>query len=540
MKVSGFLLLIGLSQLIPASGLSQVLIPGYYQRDYYEVLRMKNDHLDGPISVLPSILHRYAIDTALKWDIWNGKFDIQRQEDGVIEILDPSFSFSYSSDMPDSYNDGAVWEGRGLNSNVNFGFSGKFGMLQFTFAPVVYYAQNKDFFVAPSPFGKNEFSYPFERKIDWVMRYGDESLTKIHPGQSEIRLVYKNATIGLSTQSMTWGPAQVTPILMSNNAGGIPHFDIGTSVPVKTKLGMLEWKTFWGLMDESDYFDTNESNDQRYITGTVIGLRPNFAPELSLGFQRVMYRDMFDGDFSPLDIFASLWKNIDDPDLPNDNYDQMASIAIRWNFKEHGFDTYIEFARNDLPGNLVDLFENPERTRASTMGLVKTFDNEDGSLIRFVYEYTKLNKIKASTNTTGHPTYYVHSVVENGYTNNGQIMGAYIGPGSNSHHIKIQYYAPFGMIGGYIDRVRMNDDYFIANFVEPRFAQPNDPRTPELNNDTRFRFGIDYLRFIGKFGITANAALGRIRNWYYFDHEFHNMSYSLKINYIFDKSRFSD
>lgn len=504
---------------------AQVFIPSTYQRDYYDLLRMKNDFSD-PIIYMPSIMYEYAVDTSLDWDIWDGKLDLAKKEEDYVEAIVPQARLSYSSAYPDAYNDGAVWEGKGFNSSLNLGFTGKKGMLSFTFAPVIYYAQNQDFYIAQSPFSKNEFSYPFEEKIDWVERYGSATVSKFHLGQSEIRLTYRKVSLGLSTQNFVLGPAQVAPIIMSNNAGGIPHIDIGTAGPVDTKIGKIEFKTFWGIMDESDYFDDNADNDQRYITGSTFGFQPKAIPGLSLGLNRVLYRKMFDGDFKPIDLFASLWKAIEDPDLPNDNYDQMASLMVRWNFKEYGFDAYIEWARNDFPGTIPDFFENPERTRAVTMGLVKTFDFENGEVLRVVYEHTKLNKIKMSVATTGHPTYYVHSVVDNGYTNNGQLLGAYIGPGSNAHHIRFQYYTRKGRVGFNFDRVRFNDDYFIENFA----GNPE-----EVPNDHRYRLGLDYLRFIGNFSVDVNFTSGYRKNWYYEDdRKQFNYNLGLRIGYLID------
>ncbi|WP_370089396.1 capsule assembly Wzi family protein [Ekhidna sp.] len=501
---------------------AQVLFPGYHLNEYYEILRVKNPELPDPISYHPSIINSYAADSALSWDIWDGRFDLSDKGNDYIEVLDPYARFSYISEVPDSYNDGAVWEGKGFNSSLNFGFRGQRGNFSFTFAPVIYYAQNKDFYIPSSTFPKSQFSYPFERKIDWVIRYGDKSLHKFNLGQSEIRYHFKKLSLGLSTQSMIWGPAQVAPIVMSNNAAGVPHVDIGTSKPIDTKLGKFEFKLFWGLMDESDYFDNDETNDQRYMTGAIFGFRPKFAEELSLSINRVMYRDMFDGDFKPINIFAALWGNISNPNLPNDDYDQMWSLGVCWEFKEYGFETFLEYARNDYPGVIIDFFENPDRTRAVTMGFVKSFDLNNGNLFRIVFEHTKLNKVKLSVAASGHPTYYVHSVVENGYTNNGQIMGAYIGPGSNANHIKFQLYNPKGRMAFRIDRVRFNDDYFIANFA----GQPVQP------NDGSYLMGFDYMRFIKDFTIEASLNRTNRRNWYYeSDRHTENLSLLLKVSY---------
>ena len=502
---------------------AQVLFPGYHLNEYYEILRVKNPELPDPISYHPSIINSYAADSALSWDIWDGRFDLSDKGNDYIEVLDPYARFSYISEVPDSYNDGAVWEGKGFNSSLNFGFRGHKGNFSFTFAPVVYYAKNKDFYIPNPTFPKSQFSYPFERRIDWVMRYGDQSLNQFNLGQSEIRYHFKKLSLGVSTQSMIWGPAQSAPVIMSNNAAGVPHLDFGTDKPMDTKFGKFEFKVFWGVMDESEYFDDDETNDQRYMTGAVFGFQPKFVDGLSLGINRVLYRDMFDGDFKAIDLFAAVWGQISNPNLPNDDYDQMLSLSVNWKFKEYGFETYLEYARNDYPGVIIDFFEQPDRTRGVTMGFVKSFDLNNGNLFRIVYENTKLNKIKLSLSApAGHPTYYVHSQVDNGYTNNGQLMGAYIGPGSNANHFKFQLYTPKGRIGFHVDRVRFNDDYFIDNFSGQR-VQPN---------DGSFLTGFNYLRFIDNFSIEATINRTNRRNWYYEDdRDVNNISASLKIGY---------
>ena len=105
-------------------------------------------------------------------------------------------------------------------------------------------------------------------------------------------------------------------------------------------------------------------------------------------------------------------------------------------------------------------------------------------------------------------------------------MGAYIGPGSNAHHIKIQYYTPQGRIGLNFDRVRFNDDYFISNFIN----------NPDVPNDFRYRLGMDFLRFIGKFSVDASMTYGYHRNWYYEDdRNQRNINLGLRIGYLLNR-----
>ena len=58
--------------------------------------------------------------------------------------------------------------------------------------------------------------------------------------------------------------------------------------------------------------------------------------------------------------------------------------------------------------------------------------------------------------------YYEHSVVTQGYTHEGQILGASVGPGGSGQSIGVDLYAPWGMFG--FDarrRVTDNDAYWV-------------------------------------------------------------------------------
>jgi hypothetical protein len=500
-------LLAGIAYCLCANG--QVLYPNHYNGDYLKLLELENEGFNTGITLYPSIISQYAPDSALKSDVWKGRFKFLDFRDKKVQILDPTWNVSFNSKYARGYNDGAQWQGKGLNSVLNLGIAGRFGMLHFTFAPVIYAAQNTDFQIADSSFPKNEFAYPFLGGIDWVQRYGNEAVYDFHFGQSEIRLVQKNVTLGISTQNMSWGPSQFNPIIMSSNAGGFPHIDLGTNVPVQTAIGDIEFKSFWGILSESDYYDNIEDNDQRYITGFVLGYRPSFIKGLSIGFNRVLYQRSRDFDFKDIfsgfsEFFSAVDEELDGRPV-NDAYDQMGSFMLKWEFKEIGFESYVEFARNDFSGNITDLLIQPGHSRAYTFGFIKTgrlWDNP----IKFTYEHTNLGNSRTKL-IRATPTYYVHHIVSQGYTNNGQILGAGIGPGANSDQIEFKYYKPDGALGFDFQRVRFNDDYFFSNFVQLGVN----------NMDVEYNFGLNYLKFIGKTSIQAGFLYSIRTSWQFQD-----------------------
>ncbi|MEQ9466213.1 MAG: capsule assembly Wzi family protein [Ekhidna sp.] len=508
---------------------SQVLIPGDLQNDIFKLITLENDFEDKPIVINPSILTYYDIDSMsfLGWE--RLIFNTKQVGDRSFRVINPSASMSYNSEYARGLNDGAVWLGRGLNSSMNFGFTGRKGKFHYSFAPVVYYAQNKPYRIDSGPFDKNEFQYPFNRGIDWVLRYGDNAFVDFWWGQSEVRFIEKNFTVGLSTQNFIWGPSQINPLLMSNNAPGIPHIDIGTATPFRTKSGDWEFKVYWGVMQESDYFDEESDNDLRYLNAWTVGYRPSFMEGLSVGMTRIKYRDMPDGGrLGFKDLFTSFSTEVlEDPDpiVPggqNDVYDQMAAFTMRWAFPDKGFEFYIEYALNDFPGNLAGLLELPDRSRAYNLGFIKVKDLKNGAKLLLNYEHTTLANNQTQINNIT-PTYYAHSVVKQGYTNNGQIMGAADGPGANADLLRVNYYINSHIVGFSYHRTRHNDDYLVKNFP---FGDPP--------HDWENSFDLSYSRQWNNMFVDAHMNVTTRRNWY-FDTDvftFYNIQPSVRLTYI--------
>lgn len=496
---------------------AQILYPGDYTHEYFKLLSIKNE-IQYPIILYPSIITPYLSDSTLKWDLWNGKFNLKAPTNKKknFTILNPQINLLYATEYPAGLNDGAVWTAKGMNMSLIGGFIGNIGKLHFSFAPVVYYAQNKYFFVPPNNFNKSEFSYPFQM-IDWVQRYGNGPLYAFNLGQSELRFIHKNFTLGLSTANMNWGPSTQNPILISSNAGGIPRIDIGILKPVNTKIGKIEFRTFWGQLRESDYFDQNQDNNRRYITGFTFGYSPDFINGLNVSLNKVLYKrwrknknDVKFKDFFTIitNFYLQDDSNIVDGKVINDDYDQIASITVDWRFPSVGFEAYLEFAKNDFPGNWKDLLDLPGRSAAYTIGLLKTIDFDDGNIFKILYEHTSLSANQISkAYPGGSPTYYVHGIVDQGYTQRGQIIGAGIGPGSNSDFLQLTLYYPKGLIGWHFRRIRFNDDYLF-----PRFANTNYAPT-----DHEISLGIHAVQHYKKFTISPEFIWNFRKNWYYRD-----------------------
>ena len=88
------------------------------------------------------------------------------------------------------------------------------------------------------------------------------------------------------------------------------------------------------------------------------------------------------------------------------------------------------------------------------------------SFIELAAEFTQLqlptSKLTLDSNAN---SWYTSAAVPQGYTNNGKIMGAGIGPGSNSETIAISYLNGFNKIGIEFERYLHNNDYYYNAFA---------------------------------------------------------------------------
>ena len=98
---------------------------------------------------------------------------------------------------------------------------------------------------------------------------------------------------------------------------------------------------------------------------------------------------------------------------------------------------YAELYYNDSKGNFRDLLLDSDHARASTIGLQKIFLKEGkNNYYKFSWEWTQLEQ-SSSRLLREAGSWYMHGRVRHGYTNRGEVIGASIGPGSNSHYFGV-------------------------------------------------------------------------------------------------------
>lgn len=437
---------------------------------------------------------------------------ISGKEEGF-SLLYPENFLSWNSTYAYGINDGAIWQGRGINGRVTGGGVYRRDNFSVIFSPEFWYTQNSYFDILPGvcSSGYGDYHSTFDR----LQRFGETPYADFSLGQTDIRFTLPNRfTIGLSTENYTLGSGQVNPILLSKNAAGFPHLDLGTDGVVRTNFGAWDGRAAFGILQESPLYNDNVNDDLGFIHTLAVGYSPSIIRGFTFGANFLFYMPLVEVDFFDALGFPGLIaeQGIDYFLGSNeiDNKDSVFSFNLEWVLPDSGFTVYLEWARTDFSRNFWDALMNVDHSQAYTFGFSQVIAVSGDSFFLLSGE---LSNTEASSDylVAGSSPWYRHGWTGwlQGYTNKGQIFGAPIGPGSNSQYLKLSYYYPRGKIGGFIQRVRYDQDYYlnVLNGLPISDAQNL--------SQTEISLGLEGLLFLGDFELLLRPVLSYYLNRLY-------------------------
>lgn len=377
-----------------------------------------------------------------------------------LKLYGPEWFNSYNTKAPYGQNDGALWQGKGYNTSLTAGARLEAFGFEATFKPQVSWSQNREFDYMPGVYG-SEYSYFWKGNIDLVQRYGDSSFWTFDWGDTEIRYSWNNFTAGFGFQSPWLGQAFLNPMLGSNNAGTYPKFDIGLR---KTKiympytdwyLGEIEGRAWLGYLTESDYFDNDSTNDHRQLTGFSVAYSPSILPELTISINKI---SLARWDEKSAKYLNPLYDS-------NEVEDQKVSFGADLLFPTVGFEVYGELGIDDSNARG---FANPFHTAIYTVGAKKElsfFRRFQKFNIRpeIIFEWSNFEMSQDFQLQWNYMGYYSHSLIAQGYTQNGQILGAGSGYFGNSQYIALRTYFSKGTVTLFLHYNRPDTNY-LNNF----------------------------------------------------------------------------
>jgi len=407
---------------------------------------------------------------------------------GLVQLLPLSWQQQYNLNNPVGINDGAMIPAKGYQTLFSAGIYAQYGHLSIQLRPEVVYAQNSPFEAFPANYPDVVWAqyYWHLNQIDLPGRFGNTPYNKVTWGQSSIRLTFGAVSLGLSNENLWWGPGLRNALIMTNNAPGFKHLSFNTVRPLKTSIGSFEWQLIAGRLEPSGFAPPGANREYlgnllyapkpdewRYLSGLLVTYHPKWVPGLFLGFARTVQQYHTDmgvnlGDYFP--VFSPLGLKAAGGDaVAAKKSSQLYSVFARWLWQKAHGEIYFEYGRSDYFWNKRDLEVEAAHSGAFVLGFRKLVPlrlHKD-EYIQVMMEFTQLAMNATTMNRNGQ-SWYTSSLVRAGYTNEGQILGAGIGPGSNMQTLEVGWVRSLKMISLRFERYPHNNDFFFRYIKDIR------------------------------------------------------------------------
>lgn len=432
----------------------------------------------------------------------------------------------YNTHHPFGGNDGSLIPARGVSAKISGGIQLRYRKWSVTLQPELVVSQNNPF----ETFFTQNYDTTWSRYYQWLNksdipeRFGKTAYQKIFGGQSSIRYNTNGFSLGLSTENIWWGPGTRNALIMSNNAPGFFHFTFNSTAPLQTGVGSFEWQLVAGelnssgiLPPESNRVYTNsagylyqpKNETGRYLTGMVLSWQPKWIKGLYIGFAKASY--LYKTDISGIADILPLEGIVKSNSQKQGKKASLGSLFARYVMPEERAEFYIEFGRNDKSPNLINIIGDNSYPRAYIAGFRKLFPARNNSYIEFSSEVSQIQLPAVKGLIQNAQSWYLHDHVRQGYTHRGQVLGAGIGPGSNSQMVGIAWVKGIRKVALGFERTVRNEDFYNNAFVESK-----DFRRHWVDLSTSLSADWLYHRFL----ISAEMNLIRSLNyqWWYFDY----------------------
>jgi hypothetical protein len=415
-------------------------------------------------------------------ELLNGKINLK--------ILPIDHNIEFNSNHPYNRNNGTMIPNKGYQHIFSPGIYAKIGPLEITLKPEHHFAENNNF----EGFWEGHRDVIWERRyilwntIDMPERFGEKSHNFTYLGQSSIKLNYKNLSLGISNENLWWGPSIRNSIMMSNQSRGFKHATFNTIKPITTKIGNFEWQLISARLESSGYKPTGyqrtnagrpiyvpkinqlgEEDDWRYMQALLFSYSPKWIEGLNLGYIRWVqfYSALVEGRYFWMNgntnyfpVFSNLLRKNDSNISHEQQTDQSAGLFFRWLWHDSNTEIYAEYHFNDSKVNLRDLLLDSKHARAFTFGFQKIFISNS---LKLNFEWTQMEQTGGRLLRDA-GSWYRHWSVFDGFTNRGEVIGAGIGPGSNSQYISLTKFLNNSKLSIGFEIIHHDNDFYYMAF----------------------------------------------------------------------------
>ena len=392
----------------------------------------------------------------------------------IIQFVNFNFDQQNNSLLPISFNDGNMYPARGWQERYSVGVNLKLLFFDINYQPEKLTVQNLTQEYYPGNTGDGNFMFKYfgmvANNIDNFRQFGYDRIEETTLGQSRVGIKFKYIAAGLSNENIWWGPGKRNALLFTNNAPGFLHAFLQTKKPIKTKIGNFEFNAIYGELGNVDYTHPDDSimrtiwsgaiqekfMNTRNIQAFTINWNPKWMNNFYIGysFSQQSYKE------------DSLFFTKKIPSEKNKM--TLGAVMFRYVMPRDHAEFYAEIGQPDRTATPGSFFNDTVKT-GFVFGVTKlTKFKSNKSYLRLNVEMAQLQLYNPKDMfypgwafVGGLPnSWYTSDIIKQGYTNQGQILGAPIGPGSNSQSIAFSWNKGFNKIGLFFERLVHNSDFY--------------------------------------------------------------------------------
>jgi hypothetical protein len=407
------------------------------------------------------------IDTSIKYGGY-----LVKKKNYEVRLTPFNFLQKYTSDHPYGYNDGPLNYSKGYQFLLSGGIAMRWKFISLQLRPEFY----------------KTASDHYETGNGWGAV--TQSETRSIPGQSSLNINLGSITLSAASQNLWVGPGISNSLLLSNNAEGFRHLSLKTNKPIKTIIGNIEFNLLSGVLERKkgfineftmnvyEYLNTYPRNEiyssqipyplNRYYNSLMFSINPSFLPNSYFGFQRVFQNYIPANTYSKLDFineYLPVFNGIYRTSYTDDNFprDQKLSIFSKFFFPRDNASIYFQFAYNDGVVNFRDLMLRSQRASAYIFGFNKYQKINNNNFISLNFEATRISELPNYLVTFA-STFYEHGMINEGYTNNEQIIGSGSGNGNNNQKVSFHLHKKFTKYGFVFEHISQGPINYINNY----------------------------------------------------------------------------
>lgn len=457
--------------------LSSFVTNTFSQNQFLDEIYLQDKYRNLQIAGDSNIINSFLFRSTFQFQEITNKYNKIKSKISIFNSED----IQYNSLLPINYNDGNMYPARGWQTRYTIGMHYYSQLFDFNLQPEFIKNQNKqqEYYagnINDGNFVARYFGY-VANNIDNFRQFGTKSIDTITWGQSRIGLKFKSISIGISNQNYWVGPGKRNSLTMTNNAAGFKHYYLSSNKPINTPIGNVEFIYVKGILDTLKYKDP----DVGLLSGWPAGIANKYLykrefQHFSFTWSPKWTRGLFIGYSQTKQNYISntvinddeVYKRLDS------YYQELGSIFFRLVLPKEKAELYGEFGFPDSKPNINRFFSDNPKT-GIIIGATKVLSlSKKNQYINLNFELAQLQLMDSRTlfkmgqPFNGNPinSWYTNTRIQQGYTNEAQIMGASIGPGSNSQTFNISWRNSTFKIGSQLERIAINNDfYFIQYYI---------------------------------------------------------------------------